>query len=418
MRITNNMISNNYLSALNKSLERQSKIQEQLTDGKAIHRPSDDPIKTIRSLRFSTNLAMNEQYTQNVNDSISWMETTDAAMSDLSSIMNRMKELAVSADGTKPADALNAIGAEMDQLINQAITIGNTKIGDRYVFAGQMDATQPFERKQIKDPNSNKTMDVVVYNGDLNKISMLIKPGVTNPSEDSVNLTGDEVFGPLEYNYGKPTMGIFSKLISLKEELQKTGSITQTTGAVGTAAIGGTYTGTGYTNYDVRIDGVNGSNEVTGASYSMDGGNTWTSAVGFTVGNPSTATLSNGVTLSMAAAAGNAVNGTYSFHVPAGGTGSGPDTLWVSNVGLGNIDAAHSFQLKAHTELGARMATYEMAKNMLENNNTTITKDVSLNEDLDIAAAIVDQKTSENAYKAALAVGAKIMPLSLVDFLR
>lgn len=418
MRITNNMISNNYLSALNKSLERQSKIQEQLTDGKAIHRPSDDPIKTIRSLRFSTNLAMNEQYIQNVNDSISWMETTDSAMTDLSSIMNRMKELAVSADGTKPADALNAIGAEMDQLINQAITIGNTKIGDRYVFAGQMDGTQPFERKQIKDPNSNKVMDVVVYNGDLNKISMLIKPGVTNPAEDSVNLTGAEVFGPLEYNYGKPTMSIFSKLISLKEELQKTSSIAKTTGAVGAAAVGGTYTGTGYTNYDVRIDGVDGSNQVTGASYSTDGGNTWTPAAGFTLGNPSTAVLSNGVTLSMAAAAGNAVNGTYSFHVPTGGTGGGPDTSWVSNVGLGDIDESHRFQLKAHTELGARMATYEMAKNMLENSNTTITKDVSLNEDLDLAAAIVDQKTSENAYKAALSVGAKIMPLSLVDFLR
>lgn len=411
------MISNNYLSALNKSLERQSKIQEQLTDGKAIHRPSDDPIKTIRSLRFNTNLAINEQYTQNVNDSISWMETTDSAMSDLSSIMNRMKELAVSADGTKPADALNAIGAEMDQLINQAVTIGNTKIGARYVFAGQMDGTQPFERKQIKDPNSNKTMDVVVYNGDLNKISMLIKPGVTNPSEDSVNLTGAEVFGPTEYNYGKPTMSIFSQLISLKEELQKKSAITQTTGAVGTATVGGSYTGTGYTNYDVRIDGVNGSNQVTGASYSTDGGNTWNAAVGFTAGSPSTATLSNGITLSMASAAGNAVNGTYSFHVPTGGTVNGPDTSWVSNVALGNIDAAHSFQLKAHTELGARMATYEMAKNMLENNNTTITKDVSQNEDLDIAAAIVDQKTSENAYKAALSVGAKIMPLSLVDFL-
>lgn len=411
------MMSNNYLRALNGSLERQSKIQEQLTDGKAIHRPSDDPIKTIRSLRFNSNLAINEQHTQNVNDSLSWMETTDGAMSDLSSIMIRVKELAVSADNTKPSDALNAIGAEIDQLINQAVTIGNTKIGDRYVFAGQMDGTLPFERKQITDPNSNKTMDVVVYHGDLNKISMIIKPGVANPSQDSINLTGAEVFGPLEYNYGNPTMSIFSKLISLKEELQKKGSITQSTGAVGTATVGGTYTGTGYTNYDVRIDGVNGTNQVTGASYSTDGGNTWNPAVGFTAGSPSTATLSNGVTLSIASAAGNTVNGTYSFHVPTGAS-NGPDTSWVSNVALSYIDTAHNAQLKVHTELGARMATYEMAKNMLENNSVIITKDISLNEDLDLPAAIIDQKTSENVYKAALAIGAKLMPVSLVDFLR
>ena len=422
------MISNNYLSALNKSLERQSKIQEQLTDGKAIHRPSDDPIKAIRSLRFNTNLSMNEQFTQNVNDSISWMETTDGAMSNLSNIMIRVKELAVSADGNKPADALNAIGAEIDQLINQAVSIGNTKIGDRYVFAGQMDGTLPFERKQITDPQSNKTMDVVVYNGDLNKISMLIKPGVTNPSEDSVNITGEELFGPLVYKYGNatdpgvPTMDIFSQLISLKEELQKKSSITQTTSTAGAATIGGAYpAGAPYTNYDVKIDSVNGSNQVTGASYSMDGGNSWTALLvaDVTAGNPSVINnLPNGVTLSIATAAGNAVSGTtYSFHMPTS-TNNNPDTSWVSNVALGNIDRAHSAQLKMHTELGARMSTYEMVKNILASNNATITNDVSQNEDLDIAAAIIDQKTSENVYKAALSVGAKIMPLSLVDFMR
>jgi flagellar hook-associated protein 3 FlgL len=85
MRITNRMMTNSYLTSLNKALERQNKLQEQMSDGKAIHRPSDDPIKTIRSLRFNTNLKMNEQYTQNAKDARSWMESTDAVVSDVSS---------------------------------------------------------------------------------------------------------------------------------------------------------------------------------------------------------------------------------------------------------------------------------------------------------------------------------------------
>lgn len=413
-------MSNNYLSALNKSLQRQSQIQEQLSDGKAIHRPSDDPIKTIRSLRFNTNLAINEQFTQNVEDSLSWMQTTDGAMSDLSSIMTRVKELVVSADGTKPIDSLNAIGTEIDQLINQALSIGNSKIGDRYIFAGQMDKIQPFERKQITDPNSNKVTDVVVYNGDLNKISMQIKPGGTNPSEDGVNLTGAEVFGPVKYLNGNPTMEIFNQLIGIQQELKKTaGQITTSSGALGTATIGGTYTGTGYTNFDVRIDSIDPAlpaGQVKTASYSLDGGNTWTSAA-TVVGNPSTLTLINGVTLNIAADADNSAKGSYTFRVPMAG-GNGPDTSWLSKVGLDNVDNAHNAQLKQHTQLGARMATYEMAKNMMESNATTITSDISANEDLDIPSAIIDQKTSESVYRAALAVGAKIMPPSLVDFLR
>lgn len=110
---------------------------------------------------------------------------------------------------------------------------------------------------------------------------------------------------------------------------------------------------------------------------------------------------------------GNKVGGSYSFHMP-----SGPDTDWISRVGIAAIDAAHSAQLKQQTQLGAKMSTYEMTKNMMEANNNTITKDVSDNEDVDFSTTVINQKNSENVYKSALAVGAKIMPVSLVDFIR
>ena len=303
LRITNNTITNNYLTSLNQSLKRQSDIQEQLTDGKAIHRPSDDPIKTIRSLRFNTNLKMNEQYTQNASDARSWMETSDSAMSDLSSIMIQVKELTIQASNM-PLDqaAVQTIGGQVDTLINQMITIGNTKIGDRYVFAGQNDKTAPFTR----------IGDTVTYNGDNHKISMPIQPGTVDATKDSVNLTGSDVFGAAG-------TGMFKDMIDIKNHML---------------------------------------------------------------------------------------------------SGTGTDQAWLSNTGLGFVDTNHAAMLQSQTLLGTRMSAYEMAQNMLENNNTIITKDVSNNEDLDMAAAIIDQKTSENIYNAALSVGSKIMPLSLVDFLK
>jgi len=124
MRITNNTMTNNFLNSLNKSLQRESNLQEQLADGKIIHRPSDDPIKAVRSLRYNTSLALNAQYTQNAQDAQSWMETSDSAMSDLSSIMTSIKEKVVQAsNGTNPQDAVQAIGADIDGLINQAVTL-------------------------------------------------------------------------------------------------------------------------------------------------------------------------------------------------------------------------------------------------------------------------------------------------------
>lgn len=321
MRITNNMIVNSYLNSFNKSLERQNKLQEQLSDGKAIHRPSDDPVRTVRSLKYNANLTANEQYTQNVKDANSWMETTDASMVHVSDIMTRARELVISADGTKPADALNAIGKEIDGLIDALVTIGNSQIGDRYLFAGQMDKTQPLTRTTITDPVTNLPMEVVVYNGDDNKISMPSKTGLVDPKQDSVNLTGIDAFGPASVIATTPptvTLQSLNRLIEVKNELLK----------------------------------------------------------------------------------------------------AAPNVTWLSETGLGYVADGHDYMIQAQTELGARSASYTMLENMLADNNVIIVDNLSENEDLDIPKAIIDFKNSENVYNAALSVGSKIMPMSLVDFLR
>lgn len=303
MRITNNTITYNFLTSLNKSLERQNAIQEQLSDGKAIHRPSDDPVKAIRSLRFNSNLKQNEQFTQNLKDAQSWMNTTDGAMSDLSSIMINVKELVIQAStGSTPEDAVKTIGKSIDNLINQVVTIGNTKLGDRYVFSGQMDKTQPFTRVN----------DTIVYNGDSSKISMPIQPGVATPTQDSINLTGIDVFGA-------GGTEVLNHLLEIKQHLD---------------------------------------------------------------------------------------------------SGTPEDQAWLSSTGLEYIDTDHNNILQSQTALGTRMSAYDMALNMMEGQNVIITGDVAANEDLDIPRAIIDFKNSENIYKTALSVGARIMPPSLVDFLK
>jgi len=420
MRITNNMIVNSYLTSFNKSLERQNKLQEQLTDGKIVHRPSDDPIRTVRSLKFNTDLAANEQFTQNVQDATSWMETTDSAMSGLNSIMSRVKELVVSADGTKPVDAMKAIGQELDGLINAAIDIGNTQIGDRYIFSGQMDKTQPLTRKTITDPLTNQSVEVVVYNGDDNKISMPTKTGQVDPTQDSVNLSGIDAFGPeKDYDPIPPatdkvkTLQSLNELLRIKNELLKTSAVSQSNSSGGAATVGGTYTGTGYQDITVRITAAAGA--VTAADFSTDGGTTWTAAAADASVPPVFTLTGTGITTQIATTPGNATGDTYGFHVP--NTNLVPDPNWMSSVGLQYVADAHDYMLQAQTELGARSSSYTMIANMLDANNVTITDYLAVNEDLDIPKAIIDFKNSEAVYNAALSVGSKIMPKSLVDFL-
>jgi flagellar hook-associated protein 3 FlgL len=297
----------NFLNSLNKSLERQNEIQEQLSDGRVIHRPSDDPVKVIRSLKFHTDLDMNEQFTQNVKDARSWMETTDGALKGMDDIIIKVKELTIQAIAPNPTESKEAIASEIDGLINQAVDLANTKMGNRYIFAGQKDDQQPFTR-------STTLPDQVIYSGDNNIISMPIKQGLADPTKDGVNLTGGEVFGPVA-NDG--TAKVFSDLIKLKNDI------------------------------------LNDTSDHAAVQADLD-----------------------------------------------------------------TLDKNHSYILTAQTKLGTRSANYEMAENMLDANNITITGNVAANEDLDLARAIIDFKNSENVYRTALSVGARIMPPSLVDFLR
>ncbi|EHQ91634.1 flagellar hook-associated protein FlgL [Desulfosporosinus youngiae] len=302
MRITNNTMIYNFLSSLNKSLEKANKIQGQLADGRALHSPSDDPIKVVRSLRFSTSLELNKQYAQNAQDALSWMTTSDDHMQDLSAIMISIKEQVTQAsNGTNPESAVQTIGDAVDNLINQMINIGNSQLGGRYIFAGQNDKSTPFIRNG----------DTITYNGDNQKISMPIHPGIANSSQDSVNRTGEDVFGP--------DLKILKDLIDIKNHLK---------------------------------------------------------------------------------------------------SGTKEDQEWLSKTGLANIEDGHTKMLQSHTELGTRMSMYEMAKGMLEDNYTIIAGDQAENDSIDIAMGIIDYKNAENVYKTALQVGARIMPMSLVDFLR
>lgn len=432
MRVSTNMLTLNFMISLNKSLERQNDLQEKLADGKDIHRPSDDPVKTIRSMRFNINLRENEQYTQHVKDALSWMETTDSAMSDLSSLTISAKELIVKAVAPNPDMALDAIADELDGIINQMIQVGNTKIGDRYVFAGQEDKTEPFKRRMVTvdtglpAPNDKAQTEAVVYSGDTNKISMRIQPGIVTPSQDSVNLTGEDVFGPFktltENNKPVQTVDILNNLIKIKEAL--TGKPSPKSNPAGGNI--SQFSTEEHKAFTLKIDQTDPTGLPTKASYSIDGGQTWQTA------SPVLDASSNPIPgrFEMKAADMGTVDpvqyqfGTNNSKNQVGDTYTLPqatterDLKWLSKVGLALAENGHTHILQAQTGIGARMSMYEQAKALLEKNNVTITGDVAANEDLDVPKAMVDFKTSESIYRTALSIGARLMPPSLVDFLK
>jgi flagellin-like hook-associated protein FlgL len=333
--------------------------------------------------------------------------------------MNQAKGLVVEgANGSNNQASLAAIGNQLSGLISQAVDIGNTQVGNRYIFGGQQDSSPPMALQQ----STGNTNGAVVYNGDNNKISMPVGPGSVNPSVDGINLTGSEVFGPVQTSGGQATLTVFNQLIAIQNQLLN-GTPAQSNALGGSSTVSGTYTGAGTQEFEVKVTGVGASGtatagQVTSAEYSTDGGTTWTNAAASTTaGNPSSVSLPGGVSLNIATNTGTAVGDTYTFAVENGTSGAVTDTNWLTNVGLGYISSAQTMQSNAEAELGTRESSYQMMQNLLSNANTTITTNLSNNDDTNMAVAETNYENSKNVYQAALDIGAQIIPLSLVNYL-
>lgn len=144
MRITNQMMSKSFLKDLNRNQNYMKRINDQLTSGKEIRRPSDNPFKVARSMQLNSDINANTQYNENIKDTINWLDTTDTALEQLGNSFQRFRELMVSAgNAAYGSDEKRAIKDEMNEKVNEIAQILNTNFDGKYIFGGSKGSTKP-----------------------------------------------------------------------------------------------------------------------------------------------------------------------------------------------------------------------------------------------------------------------------------
>ncbi|MCR4943232.1 MAG: flagellar hook-associated protein FlgL [Clostridium sp.] len=145
-RITNRMISNNYLSNMKRNLSNLNTINNQLSTGKLINRPSDNPYKTARSMQLTTSINSNAQYKTNIEDASNWLDATDDALSSLTNVVQRVRELMVSSgNAAYGSDESKSIAKEISERVSEITQILNTNFDGRYIFGGTKTTSKPVE---------------------------------------------------------------------------------------------------------------------------------------------------------------------------------------------------------------------------------------------------------------------------------
>ncbi len=182
MRISTNTI---YQSGTNRLMDLQSdlsKLNEQISSGKKVRSPADDPVASARILELSNAQNMNNTYTETRKVARTSLETYESSLTSITSVIQDVQSSLVNAgNGAYTNEQRKIIANELQVRLDTLVGLSNTKDaqGD-YMYAGYQTETAPFD-----DSTGN-----VVFQGDSSKRALQVDVR----RQMQVTYTGDQVF--------------------------------------------------------------------------------------------------------------------------------------------------------------------------------------------------------------------------------
>jgi flagellar hook-associated protein 3 FlgL len=131
------MTADNAVYNLQQGRSALENLQEQISSGSVVNRPSDDPLTTRQLLDIQNQISAGDQYSSNITKGTLLLNVTDTALTGMSSLMQQVKKITGDmVNGNTDPTALAGAVSNLTQLKAQLVDLGNTRLGDQYVFAG------------------------------------------------------------------------------------------------------------------------------------------------------------------------------------------------------------------------------------------------------------------------------------------
>ena len=217
MRVTTNSFNNDLRHNITKLAERQLRLQQQVSTGHRIDSASDDPNAMRRVLDLRNEQGHLRQYQDNITILRENTNMVYSTVQGFKKLSDRASEIAVIADGTKGPSALNAYAKEVDQLIEEAFRMANSKHRNVYIFSGTNGTSAPY--------TANRT-DNQITSLDWFGNSSSAKVDIASHSTVEANYSAQGSNGVLKTNVAGTDF--IQNLIDLRTELSDAASATST----------------------------------------------------------------------------------------------------------------------------------------------------------------------------------------------
>jgi len=182
MRVADSAAYRNLLEQLNVLNDRLERASQEVSTGKRLTRPSDSPAESAEMVQLNAQLSQIDQYHANIDNSGFFLNVADSALNQLYDVLST-----VYARGSAAGNSFNdegvrqTLAAEIRALRDQMLSLANTEVRGRYLFAGS----------QVTSPAFDISGDTVTYLGDEVVNRIRVSDGV----EVRQNLPGSTAFG-------------------------------------------------------------------------------------------------------------------------------------------------------------------------------------------------------------------------------
>ncbi|MDR1669762.1 MAG: flagellar hook-associated protein FlgL [Oscillospiraceae bacterium] len=370
------MMVTNYSRNQNRASVRMEQIQTQLATQKKIVRLSDDPVNVIKALNARSRLYDVEQYRKNLDDAKAWLTQSENAMSELNEVIKRAYELAVQgSNDVLTDDDRTALSNEIKELRDHVATLANSTLGDKFIFGGYNVSYPPFvfnPDEATFSLNADNFVDVdstgvVMYN--INGTDYDMNDGnidwtdteayETQHIRYEITVTGDrEDFSPNDF---------FSISIPGAKFL-------------------------GYGVYEDELPSGDPNNPLDSGGWKSQ--NIYTTMNEFFV----------------------VANAMSEFNMEEA------DSIEILHQNIKpfvkRLQDMQSSTLAQMSEVGGRIARIDLMTDRYSKDEINYTQMLSDVEDLDTAEAYMNFSMSEAVYRASMSIGGRILPPTLVDFMR
>lgn len=381
-------------------LERQSdltKTQLQVSTGKRIISPSDDPVGTVRTLDLKRSIKENEQYQRNIDLADSRLQLEEQVIADAQTLLQRTREQAVMGlNASQTNETRSAIAKDVKEQLDALYQLANTQDSDEnYIFAGFNGGTRPF----------STSGGVAVYNGDQGQRLLQISASRTIADGDA----GADVF--MKIRSGNGTFVAEAGTANTGSGVLDEGSVIDPT-----AWDGDTYTitFTAANTYEVTDSGgavvATGTHDdgdsiaFQGVEVGIDG----TPAVGdtFTVSPSRYQDIFSSLEMMVSA-----------LETPVSDDESRAAQKNLIHNAMSGIDRAMDNLIQVRTEVGSRLNALESQRSINETSQLTMQELLSSVEDVDMAEAVTRLNQQVVGLDAAQQTYTTVQGLSLFRYL-